>query len=159
MSLYDQIRTRMIECMKNGKKGERDILKTVLGEVQLKSEREGKKPFDEMVEKTLNTFKDNATSCTVEGILDKMGPIDITEEMKVNSERAKKEISLYEKYLPSYETVESIIELLLDHSEKLNEAKSDGVATGMAMGILKKTGKKIKGLDVVEAVKNVRGQE
>tara|TARA_R110000824_G_scaffold12226_7_gene53641 strand:- start:56652 stop:57089 length:438 start_codon:yes stop_codon:yes gene_type:complete len=144
MSLYETLRSRIIECVKSGNKEERDILKTLVGEIQSKAISTGKEPTDEMVEKTLKSFKENAEECCTYSPTSAYG------------EHIAEELRIYDNYLPTYETVESIEQLLSPIVGKLKAAKADGPATGMAMGMLKKSGKKIQGQDVSEAVKRIR---
>ena len=149
MSLYEKIRRRMIECVKNGNCQERDILRTLVGEIQSKSIGTGKDITDEAVEKTLVSFKENALECA------KYSHQDDPKEA-VDALEANYEIEIYDKFLPQYESVDSIINLLSPNVEQLKAAKATGPATGMAMGILKKTGKKIQGKDVAKAVIAIR---
>lgn len=149
MSLYEEIKCRIVVCMKSGDKGERDILRTVVGELQSKSISSGKEITDEVVEKTLTSFKENALECIKYAHQD--DPSEAVDSLESNYE-----IAIYDKFLPKYETVESIISMLSPNIEQLKAAKADGPATGMAMGILKKSGKSIQGKDVSAAVKIMR---
>ena len=149
MSLYDKINDRIIECVKSGDKNERDILRTLLGEIQAKGVITGKKLSDEVIEKIISTFKDNALECIKYAHHD--DPSEAVDALESNYE-----IAIYDKFLPQYETVENIISILAPNVEQLKSAKADGPATGMAMGILKKTGKKIQGKDVSKAVTIIR---
>jgi uncharacterized protein YqeY len=149
MSLHDQIKQRIKECMKSKNTVERDVLRTVLGEIQSKTISSGKDITDELVEKTLISFKENALECM------KYSHNDDPNESQDASE-AMTEVEIYDKFLPQYKTVEEIVELLQSSKAQLDSAKSDGQATGMAMGILKKSGEKIQGKDVSEAVKIIR---
>ena len=154
-TLYDKIKARILECVKSGESEERDVLKTLLGEVQSKSSRERKEMNDEMIEKTLISFKENAYACTTEGVQKVIGnSIIIDSESEAKSNR---EIAIYNKFLPKYEDIDSIILFLSPNENQLKEAKSSGVATGMAMGILKKIEVKVRGADVAQAVATIRG--
>jgi len=158
MSLYNKINDRIIVCMKSGAKEERDVLRTLLGEIQAKGVVTGKEMSDEVVEKTLNIFRDNAVQCTWSGQGDhKVIATDQADQDR--EDKIDREIAIYDKFLPTYETVESIVELLQSDVERLKAAKASGPATGMAMGILKKAGKKIQGKDVKVAVESIRGEE
>jgi len=142
MTLYDTIKERITECMKEGNTFERDTLRTVIGEIQSKTISTGKEATNEMVEKTLTTFKENALECK--------GYTDHNKDVEA-------EIAIYEQFIPEYATVEDIINLLSPIKEKLIGAKADGPATGMAIGFLKKTDAKIQGKDVASAVGMIRG--
>jgi len=149
MSLFDDMKQRMIECVKNGNSQERDVLRTLVGEIQSKSIGSGKEITDEVVEKTLVSFKENALECAKYAHQD--DPADAVDSLEANFE-----VAIYDKYLPQYETVESIITLLAPSQKQLQSAKADGPATGMAMGILKKSGAKVQGKDVKTAVETIR---
>jgi len=149
MSLYEDIKARVIECMKNGNSQERDVLRTLVGEMQSKSISSGKEVTDEIVEKTLISFKENALECA------KYAHQDYPQE-EVDALESNYEITIYDKFLPQYMDVDEIISFLEDSIDTLKAAKADGPATGMAMGILKKYGAKVQGKDVAEAVKLIR---
>lgn len=147
MSIYDTIKIKTLDAMKSGDTATRDTLKTLSGEIQSKSISLNKPVDDEMTEKILIFFKENAIQC--------LGYIEDHDSEAI--EKANVEISLYESFLPQYASVEEIVELLQPNVEQIKSAKADGPATGMAMGILKKSGVKIQGKDVSEAVKQIRG--
>jgi len=151
MSLYEEIKNRMIDCMRSGESIERDILRTLVGEIQAKSVSSGEIPTDEMVEKMLVSFKENALECIRYAHQD--DPLEAVDSFDSNYE-----IAIYDKFLPQYETVESIVMLLAPNVEQLKSAKDNGPATGMAISILKKLGKKIQGKDVMAAVSIIRGK-
>ena len=143
MSKYTDIKTRIVECMKSGESIERDILRTLIGELQAKATKEKITDItDEMVHKTVKSFKENAETC--QAIND--------------NESVQKEITIYTNLLPTYDTVEQIVEKLSDKADMLKSAKAIGPATGMAMGILKKTQSNVLGKDVSQAVKLIRGE-
>jgi uncharacterized protein YqeY len=141
MNIYERMKEKLVECMKAKQTYERDVLKTVIGEIQSKSVGSGKEITDELVEKTLVSFKENAQECL---------------KYSKEKENVLKEIEVYELFLPEYESVENIVKILEANANQLRSAKGDGPATGMAMGILKKSGIKIQGKDVAEAVKQIR---
>ena len=157
MSLYDDIKKRIVECMKSGESEERDILKTLIGEIQSKITREGKSDIsDALVEKTLLSFRESSYECTIEGIQKKVGietKIIVLPEIEA---KAKREIAVYEKFIPQYEDLGFILRTLNAYSDRLIDAKSTGVATGIALGILKKDNKKVHGKDVAKAVQTIR---
>lgn len=149
MSLYEEIKTRVIQCMKEGNKEERDILRTLIGEVQSKTISSGIEITDELVEKTLLSFKENALECM------KYSHVDDPQELH-DSVESRYEVGIYDKFLPKYESADSIIGILSSNIDAIKLAKSDGQATGVAMGILKKLGVKIQGKDVSIAVQKIR---
>ena len=147
--MYKEMQDRIKICMKEGNSSERDILRTLVGEIQSKAIRSGKEITNEDVEKTLVSFKENALECI------KYAHQDDSSEA-VDALDSNHEIAIYDNYLPKYETVEAIVQILDPIAERLRSAKADGPATGMAMGILKKGDKKVQGKDVAAAVKVIR---
>lgn len=143
MSLFEELKKRRIECMKNGEAVERTILSTLVGEIQAKAAKDGKDPSDELVEKTLIVFAENAKQCIVEGAIER-------------NKTLLEEIAVYERYMPKYVTVNEIVAFLGNDVEKIRAAKADGPATGMAIGILKQMKVKFQGQDVSEAIKKIR---
>jgi len=157
MTLYKQITDRIKECMKNGGSKERDILRTLIGEVQSKSIKSGKTEVsDELIQKTVKSFKENAFQNTIEGIQKKVKIDSNSDEWKKRDEEAKIEIAIYNDLLPKYETVDVISVLLKPIMPQICTAKSDGQATGIAMGFLKKSDKSVQGQDVAQVVKKMR---
>jgi uncharacterized protein YqeY len=143
MSKFFKIKARIFECMKSGDNETRDILKTLVGELQAKAIKENMAEVsDNLVERTVKSFKENAAAC-----------LAVREDEKV-----EREIAIYEDLLPKYESVEQIVLMLSNHAEALSNAKATGPATGMAMGILKKAGYNVQGQDVANAVKTIRGE-
>ena len=137
MSKFKEMKESIIRYMKSGDKETRDILRTLVGELQAKATREKlDEVSDTLVEKTVKSFKENAETClAVE-----------------DNEKLRREISIYENLLPTYETVDQIKVRLADHTEALKSAAKTGPATGMAVGILKKLGCSVLGKDVSAAV-------
>jgi len=151
MTLYENIKSRIQECLKNGNSEERNILKTLVGEIQAKALSLGVEPTDELTEKTIASFRQNAIECLKYSNKSDSGELE--------SLYSNFEIETYDKFMPKYESIEGIIELLKPNVEQLMSAKADGPATGMAMGMLKKVKAKVQGKDVLEAVKIIRSDK
>jgi len=143
MSKIKQIKSKIIECMKSNEDETRDILKTLLGELQAQATKEGVTDIpDSIVESTVKSFKKNAEEC-----------LSVKDD-----DKTKREIAIYKDMLPTYETVDQIIERLANHTETLKNAKAVGPATGMAKGILNKLDCKVQGKDIYTAVEIIRGE-
>jgi len=150
-----RVKDRIKECMKSGESEERDILKTVLGEIQGKKALNGKmseeecikvfKKFKQGVEDTIGFLKERCAS-------DDMDIREIREIMEMENE-----ISIYDRYIPATMSVVAIVKFLTGISDKIKDAKSDGQATGIAMGFIKNDkAASVDGKDVAIAVKQMR---
>jgi uncharacterized protein YqeY len=143
MTIVEQIKDRIKVCMKARQSSEVTVLRTVLGEIQLRESREAKELTDEDVEKVFRKFKD--------------GSEELLKAVASTSSVAssiKDEIAVYDSFLPQTLSVEEIIALL--NADQIKSAKADGPAMGMAMGTLKKAGHKVLGPDVKAAVEKIR---
>ena len=142
MTKLEAIKQRVIECMKSGEILERDTLKTVIGEAQ----KINLKPTDENI---LQVLKKSKTNCI--------------ETMKLVDESRwgtmAQEVIIYDKFLPSLLSTEEITSILKDVFGQIVVAKSDGQATGIAMGYLRKNGHAVDGKDVSQVVSNLRSKE
>jgi len=143
--LIGTIKDRIVKCIKEGNTFERDILKTVLGEVETAQSRTGKMN-DEGVIKIFKKFKQGVED-TIQ-LLEKEGAEGDLSYLRV-------EVEVYDKYIPATMGVEDIIGFLQGKDLIIN-SKSDGQATGMAMGMFKRDGIAVDGKDVAEAVKQIR---
>jgi len=134
--------------MKEGDSFERDVLKTVLGEIQTLKARTGKMDDDRVI----NVFKKFK-----QGVLD---TIKIMEAggIEEHPEELDFEIDIYDKYIPKTMPIEDIVSYIKgnDADDSVINAKSDGQATGMAMKLLRMYKVPTDGKDVAEAVKMLR---
>jgi uncharacterized protein YqeY len=134
-----KIRNRIKDCMKQGLSEERDILKTVLGEAQSINLN----PTDVEVLRVLKKSK--------QGCIETL-PL-VKGEKKATVQR---EIDLYNQFLPTNLSVDEIKTQLENVIDPIKNAKSDGQATGVAMGFLKKNKMAVDGKEVAEVVKELR---
>jgi uncharacterized protein YqeY len=140
-TLKEQIQDRIKQCMKDGNAFERDTLRTVLGEAQSKNLN----ATDEDIVKTLKKTK--------QGCVDNLKYMQEPQISEVN-----KEIEIYDKYLPKTLSLYEIIDRLATDEiiKEIIGAKSDGQATGVAMGFFKKNGFAVDGKDVTVSIKQIR---
>jgi len=142
-----EMQDRITTCIRESNSFERDILKTVVGEIQTVKSRTGEITNDQAI-KIIKKFK--------QGVLD---TIKIMESggIEEHPEELDSEIEIYEQYIPQVMSVDEIVDFLSDHDpELLTVCKSDGQATGIAMGIIKRNGLSVDGKDVSIAVKQLR---
>ena len=139
--IINRMKKRIVECMKTANGFERDILKTVLGEVETIKSRTGKMD-DAGVVKIFKKFKQGVE----ETMALMVAPIDTVESMLA-------EIVIYDQYIPKSLSLFATMSYLDNHKDALLGAKSDGQATGVAMGLLKRENLPVDGKDVALAVK------
>jgi len=156
MSIKDKIKDKITECMKSGAGFERDILRTVLGEIQSLETRQGK-ITDEECEKVFVKFKQG-----VEQIVLVLKDLPRHEWDTSVLAKMDKEISIYNEFIPETMSAESIADNMVYHCVHFSavlKAPSDGAATGIAMKLIKQESDifgKVNGKDVAEAVKIFR---
>jgi uncharacterized protein YqeY len=112
------------------------ILKVVLGELQ----RSMKPPTDETCYQTIKKMVQNNEETY------KLRP----------SDTLAKETSFLKSLLPVELTMEEISHHLLNVMSQIREAKSEGMAIGIAMKVLKATGQGVNSAMVASIVKSVR---
>jgi len=147
IKLVNKVQNRILQCMKDGNVFERDMLKTVLGEVQTIHSRTGKMDDDGVI-KVFKKFKQGVEET-----------IELNNKMDFDPILLHDEIKIYDQYIPATMGVGGIVKLLTDITDKIKDAKSDGQATGIAMGFIKNNGTvviPVDGKDVSEAVKQIR---
>tara|TARA_R110000824_G_scaffold63333_4_gene166671 strand:+ start:393 stop:839 length:447 start_codon:yes stop_codon:yes gene_type:complete len=139
--ILTEIKKQRLDAMKNKDTVLRGILTTLVGEIETIASRNTKPITDDIVGKVVKKFRDGAQ-----------------EMFKINADASiENEISVYETFIPVTLSVDEIIAVLYDNSKvKITEAKSDGMATGIAVGILKRGGHAVDGRDVSHAVKSIR---
>jgi len=139
MSLEQTIRSRSIEALKNKNEVAKTILRVVLGEIDVLKGR-GTVVEDEQVVKIIRKVI-----------------LSNEETMKVKpSETLQTENQILSEFLPQLLTQEQSEQFLVGSKDAIMAAKSDGQATGVAMGLLKKNNCAVDGKDVTEVVKKLR---
>ncbi|MEM9913623.1 MAG: GatB/YqeY domain-containing protein [Planctomycetota bacterium] len=142
--LIDDIKKRIIVAMKAKNTQERDILKVVLGDLQIQETRKG----------------DDLTDAEAQQIIRKVikgnGEMITAVEDAAVVERMNQEIAILESLLPQSLSVEEIVAALGPVAEAVKAAGNDGQATGVAMKHLKSSGAEVQGKDVSAAVRQMR---
>ena len=143
--LIDDIKKRIIVAMKAKNTQERDILKVVLGDLQIQETRKG----------------DDLTDAEAQQIIRKVikgnGEMITAVEDAAVVERMNQEIAILESLLPQSLSVEEIVAALGPVADAVKAAGNDGQATGVAMKHLKSSGAEVQGKDVSAAVRQMRG--
>ena len=135
MSVYETIQNHARTLMKN-QDSNVQILKVVLGELQ----RSMKPPTDETCYQTIKKMVQNNEETY------KLRP----------SETLAKETSFLKSLLPVELNTEEVSRLLLSVIPSIREAKSEGMAIGIAMKTLKASGKAVNSAMVASIVKSLR---
>ena len=141
--LTEEIRKRVKDAIKNKQTLERDILRLALGELQRVEMTKGSELTEEEAQKVIRKIiKSNEETRSVAG--------DRAETI----EKLTQEIALLESLLPKVWGVEEIIAAL--PADEIQQAKSDGQATGVAMKHLRALGAPVDGKTVGAAVAKIR---
>ena len=142
--LIDDIKKRVVLAMKAKNTQERDILKVVLGDLQIQETRKGDALTDAEAQQIVRkVIKGNAE---MSAALDDAGKIQTIQE----------ENTILESLLPQTLSVGQITEALAAVVDAIKAAGNDGQATGVAMKQLKSTGAQVQGGDVAAAVRQIR---
>ena len=143
--LLETIKARMFKAMKAGNTVEKEILRVAVGEITTEAARDGRTGSDEEALAILKKLvKSN------------------DESIAASEDEAKKAVleeenRVLEDFLPKSLGVDAIVAALVDVSDAVKGAGSDGQATGVAMKHLKSSGAVVNGKDVAQAVKRLRG--
>jgi uncharacterized protein YqeY len=129
-----QIKNRLMNSIK-ARNGEADILRVVLGEIQLGEARKNR----------------DLTVDEISSIIYKL----IESNLEVNTTKTKIENSILEELVPKKLGSEQIRDLLYGKPE-IFDAPSDGVAVGLSMKLLKNQGHAVDGRLVSEVVQEIR---
>ena len=143
--LIDTIKAQIKDAMRAKDSATRDLLKVVLGDLQLNETRKGSALTDEEAQKDVKKV--------IKGNRETIAAVDDPEVIK----RMEREIATLEKLLPQTLSVDEIVAALAPVADAVKAAGNDGQATGVAMKHLKPTGAAVEGKDVAAAVKQLRG--
>jgi uncharacterized protein YqeY len=138
--LIDQIKQRMFQAMKSGATVEKEILRTVIGEVT----RTGEAASDERVLQVLRKLV-KANQETLRSATD-----------AVQRSALEQEILVIEEYLPRSLGVAELAELLGPVAAEIRAAAGPGPALGIAMKFLKSKAAAAESQDVRDAVAQLR---
>lgn len=138
--LIKTLKEQMFAAMKAKNNVEKEVLRTVIGEVT----STGADPDDARVLATLKKLvKSNQETLSASA----------DAEQKTTLQQ---EIDILNRFLPQSLSVEQICEALDGVATSIRAAANDGQATGLAMKQLKSSGSEVDGKDVAAAVKRLR---
>lgn len=141
MNLKEKIRTDMITATKSRQENVKNVLKVVLGDISTLEARSGKESPDEEVCKVIKK--------TLEGIQEML-------KYKSADPGLMLERDTLTALLPNQLGQSEVLAALIDKTEEIKSAKSDGQATGIAMKFFKEKKLAVDGKDVTEVVKKIR---
>jgi uncharacterized protein YqeY len=149
MSLKDAVRQRFEAAKRANEREVKDLLSVVLGDVGTAEARAGKDHLgDAEVEKILRDLvKHNGETAEH---LRHSRPDD------ARIAALERENAVLKELLPKTLDVAAILEALQPVRAEIAAAKNDGMATGVAMKLLKSQGLKVLGPDVTAAVQSIR---
>jgi uncharacterized protein YqeY len=142
--LLDEIKAKMFQAMKEGRRVEKEILRVAVGEITTNAAREGRSDSDDEAQAIIRKLiKSNEESMA------------LTEDIEKKTE-FELEIKTLAEFLPKTLSVEEIIGVLQGSKDAILAAGNAGQATGIAMKALKTAGALVTGKDVSQAVQKMR---
>jgi uncharacterized protein len=142
MSLKENIRSLILTATKMKQESAKNVLKVVLGEIELQESRMKKDAIpDEEIYKIIRK--------TLQGIDEMIG-------YKPTDEGLKIEKKTLDDLMPKQLNCADLALNLTCKAEELRAAKSDGQATGIAMKFLKEGKHLVDGAEVAKVVKTIR---
>lgn len=149
MTIVEKMKADLKQAMKDKDEARKNILRIILGDVATAENRKGQQEplSDEQAAKIIQ--KVIGSNDEVLGHLNK----DDNRHACLLIEN-----KILAEYLPKSMTEKEVFEALSGATEQLKSAKGDGPATGIAMGMLKKTGKAVDGALVAKVVKIIRSE-
>ena len=141
MSLKETIRKQIVETMKLKAEVQKNVLKVVLGEIDLQESRNGKQLTDDdccrIIKKTLQGVEEMLT-------------------YKPNDIKFETEKAVLKGLLPKELTADDLKITLSSKIDELKATKSEGQATGIAMKFLKEINLSVDGNVVKKIVSEIR---
>lgn len=144
MSLTEQVQKRVHQAMKDKNELEKELLRVLLGDLQLAETRNGKA----LSEKEEQQIIRRMVKSNLETVAMTQDPAAV--------EQLKAEYAILEGLLPKTLSVAEIIAALQPVADDIRAAGNPGQATGVAMKHLKPQGLEVEGKDVAAAVGQIR---
>ncbi len=144
MKLED-VKKQMFAAIKAGRIIEKEVLRTVIGEVTQLAAGAGRDATEDDIERVLRKILKNNTET-----------LTVTEDHNARC-ALEEENRVVEALLPKTLDAAAIDSMLSPVADAIRAATGDGPATGIAMKHLKGVGATVNGKDVAEAVKRLRG--
>jgi uncharacterized protein YqeY len=147
-----QLKQLISEAQKNNDSIVRDVLRTVLGQIQTES---ATKSISE--EQKLNIVRKMIKSNDITLTAMKETPEENwSQDWKDNAAQLEYENKALTSLLPQTWTVDQITAALEPHTEAIRAAKSDGMGLGIGMKALKSMGAAVNAEEVKTVVANIR---
>jgi hypothetical protein len=144
MPLKDELKKRVLQAMKDKNELEKDLLRVLLGDLELAETRTGSALSDKEEQQIVRRMvKSNQETAALT-----QDPADV--------EKLRQELVILEGLLPKTLSVAETIAALAPIADDLRAAGNDGQATGLAMKHLKPQGLQVDGKDVAAAVRQIR---
>lgn len=141
MSLQETIRKEIVQTTKMKMEAQKNVLKVVLGEMDLQASRSGKQLTDDdgyrIIRKTLQGIEEMLT-------------------YKPNDPKFEAEKATLKALLPKEVSIYDLKVSLTAKTEEIRTAKSDGQATGIAMKFFKENNISVDGNVVKKVVSEIR---
>jgi hypothetical protein len=141
MSLQETIRKQIVLAMKTKMENQKNVLKVILGEMDLQASRSEKQLTDEdgyrIIRKTLQGVEEMLT-------------------YKPNDPKYEAEKATLKLLLPKEFTAEDLKFILSSKVDEIKAAKNDGQATGIAMKFMKERNIIVDGSAVKKVVTEIR---
>lgn len=141
MTIKETIRKQIVETTKLRMENQKNVLKVVLGEIELQESRNGKQLTDDdcyrVIRKTLQGVEEMLT-------------------YKPNDPKFEAEKATLKGLLPKEFAAEDLQAVLSSKIDEIKAAKNDGQATGIAMKFLKERNISVDGNAVKKVVMEIR---
>ncbi|XAL98423.1 GatB/YqeY domain-containing protein [Phycisphaeraceae bacterium D3-23] len=139
-----EIKKRVFQAMKDKNELEKELLRVVLGDLQLAETRKAEPMTDKEEQQVVRRMvKSNQET------------VALTQDPAA-VEKLKAELAILESLLPQTLSVAEVLVALEPVADGVKAAGNDGQATGVAMKHLKGQGLEVEGKDVAQAVKQLR---
>ena len=144
--MIDLLKKRILEATKSGKTKERDLLKTVLGDIQLRSATKEIKEEEcvNIVRKFISNNLETIKLCA-------------GRDLQISTDGLKEENDILETLLPKFLNYDEVMNVLKEQAllEQITAA-NEGKAVGLAMKEFKQRGLNVDGNIVKSVVQNLR---
>lgn len=146
MAPLEDLKSRIVKAMKNGSEVEKNLLRVVVGDVEMASVRQNKPITDEMtygvVKKVLASLRETLSLAKEKNV---QPPVAIEQE-----------IVLLQELLPQTWSRQQIKDFLVEHFDKIRLAGNAGQAMGVAMKVIKSAKGAVEADDVKAIVEELR---
>jgi uncharacterized protein YqeY len=146
--MIEQIKQRVFQAMRDKNELERDLLRVVLGDLQMQETRSGEALSDDEAHRLIRKIV-KSTHETIDALKQRG---DSDEAIA----KARAELVILESMLPQSLDADQITEALADVADAIKNSGNAGQAIGMAMKHLKAAGASVDGKMVAKVVGQLR---